>query len=341
MIKNDLRRDPGPPPAAPDPGLVLTGLVLTGLGVSCEDEQLYRALLARPGASTAELVADIGWAASRITKRLRSLQSLGLATRTSGRPARFTPAVPEAAVEVLALRQQAAILQARIGASVLAQEFRAAGRPGPFTIVRGREAIAQRFFQAQETARTEILILDKPPYAVGPAERQRDTEQDLLRQGITYRTIYDLEALAQPADVAAARDLAAAGERCRMLRDVPLKLVVIDRRTGLLQTGQEVIELGPSALLDGLVRLFELLWHQATPLWPEREPSGLLTADDQQLLALAAAGLTDQAIARRLGVAQRTVERRMQRILKALDATTRFQAGLRAGRQGILSDRGR
>jgi hypothetical protein len=40
--------------------------------------------------------------------------------------------------------------------------------------------------------------------------------------------------------------------------------------------------------------------------------------------------------ARRLGVAQRTVERRMQRILKALDATTRFQAGLRAGQRGLL-----
>jgi DNA-binding NarL/FixJ family response regulator len=112
--------------------------------------------------------------------------------------------------------------------------------------------------------------------------------------------------------------------------------VVTDRRTGLLQTGQEVVELGPSALLDGLVRLFELLWQQATPLWPEPEPSGPLSAEDQRLLALAAAGLTDQAIARRLGVAQRTVERRMQRILKALEATTRFQAGLRAGHRGLL-----
>ena len=63
---------------------------------------------------------------------------------------------------------------------------------------------------------------------------------------------------------------------------------------------------------------------------------GPLSSEDQRLLALAAAGLTDQAIARRLGVAQRTVERRMQRILKALDATTRFQAGLRVGQRGLL-----
>lgn len=337
MINGELRRVPEALRAGGSPALVLDGL-----GVSCEDEQLYRALLARPGATTSELAADLGWALSRTAKRLRSLQSLGLATRTSGRPAHFTPAVPEAAVEVLALRRQAAIVQARIGASVLGQEFRADGRPGPFTVVRGREAIVQRYLQAQATARTEVLILDRPPDGMGPATRRRDTERDQLRQGITYRTIYDLDALAESADLAAAGDLAAVGERCRMLRDVPLKLVLIDRRTALLETGlpnggQELIEVGPSALLDGLVRLFELLWLQAAPLWPERDVSGPLTADDQQLLALAAVGLTDQAIARRLGVAQRTVERRMQRILKALDATTRFQAGLRAGRQGILS----
>jgi DNA-binding NarL/FixJ family response regulator len=303
------------------------GPVLDGLGVCREDEQLYRALLARPDATTAELVADTGWAVSRVARHLRSLQSLGLAARTPGRPARYTPAVPEAAVEVLALRQQAAIVQARIGASVLTHEFRATHRAGPFTVVRGGEAIAQRFYQAQQAAQSEVLILDKPPYAGALAERA---------QGLTYRTIYDMEALGDRAELAAARELATAGENCRILRNVPLKLVVTDRRTGLLQTGQEVVELGPSALLDGLVRLFELLWQQATPLWPEPEPSGPLSADDQRLLALAAAGLTDQAIARRLGVAQRTVERRMQRILKALDATTRFQAGLRAGHRGLL-----
>lgn len=320
-----VRRNPGPA-SAPAPARVLEGL-----GVCCEDEQVYRALLARPDATISELVLELGWPTSKVTKHLRSLETLGLAARTSGRPARFAPAVPEAAVEVLALRQQAAIVQARIDAAVLAQEFRAADGAGPFTVLRGREATAQRFFQAQQTATQEVLILDKPPYAVEPSDRQR-----LLRNGLAYRTIYDVEGLANPLDLLAARELGEAGEDARMLRDLPMMLVVTDRRTGLLQTGQDVVEIGRSALLDGLVVLFELLWQRATPLVVTREAGGLLSAEDERLLALAAAGLTDQAIARRLGVAQRTVERRMQRIMKALDATTRFQAGLRAGHQGLL-----
>jgi DNA-binding NarL/FixJ family response regulator len=208
---------------------------------------------------------------------------------------------------------------------VLTEEFRAKREAGPFTVIRGQEAIAQRFYQAQQSAQTEVVVLDRPPSVVVPIEPRR-------AYGVTYRTIYDLAALGSPAELAAARST---GASCRMLRGVPLKLVVADRRTGLLQTDSEVVELGPSSLLDALLRLFELLWQQATPLTPE-SGDGPLSVEDQQLLSLAAAGLTDQAIARRLGVAQRTVERRMQRILRALDATTRFQAGLRAGRRGLL-----
>ncbi|TWD81102.1 regulatory LuxR family protein [Kribbella amoyensis] len=293
--------------------------VLAALGVCSEDEQLYRALLARPEAATTDLAVDLGWATPRVTRHLRSLLSHGLASRTPGRPARYTPAVPEAAVELLALRKQAAIVEARLGASVLTAEFRARRDAGPFTVIRGAEAIAQRYQQALQSARNEVLVLGQPV-------RPRRTD------GVMYRFIHDVTALVDPVELAAAGSVGG-----RMVRGVPLVLVVVDRRTGLLQTGPDVVvELGPCSLLDGLLRLFELLWQQGTPLGTE-PTDGPLTEADQQLLSLAAAGLTDRAIARRLGVAQRTVERRMQRILKALDATTRFQAGLRAGRLGLLA----
>lgn len=316
--------------------------VLDALGVGWEDEQLYRCMLGRPPATTADLASATGWDVSRVRRHLRSLDALGLVARTPTRPARFAPAVPDAAIEVLALQRQAAIEQARIDAAVLAREFRAADRgTSSFTVVRGQEAIAQRFFQAQLTARREVMILDKPPYAVAEPERQGELQLDQLRNGISYRTVYDADALADAEQLAAARELARGGERSRMLRGVPLKMVITDGRAALLRSGEEIVELGPSALLDGLVVLFELLWRRATPLWESTNSRNgtehSLTADDEQLLALAAAGLTDQAIARRLGVAQRTVERRMQRIMRTLDATTRFQAGLRAAQRGILT----
>ncbi|WP_236246648.1 helix-turn-helix domain-containing protein [Streptomyces sp. CC210A] len=51
---------------------------------------------------------------------------------------------------------------------------------------------------------------------------------------------------------------------------------------------------------------------------------------------LLAAGLKDEAIARRLGVHVHTARRRITRLLDALDARTRFQAGARATARGWL-----
>src|SRR3954451_13430715 len=126
--------------------------VLEALGVCSEDEQLYRALLARPDSTATDLAEYVDWAATRTGRHLRSLLSLGLASRTPGRPARYVPAAPEAAVELLVLRKQAAIVQARLGAAALTSEFRARGDAGPFTVIRGQQAMAQRFYQAQQSA---------------------------------------------------------------------------------------------------------------------------------------------------------------------------------------------
>ncbi|WP_162952712.1 response regulator transcription factor [Streptomyces hundungensis] len=58
---------------------------------------------------------------------------------------------------------------------------------------------------------------------------------------------------------------------------------------------------------------------------------------DREILRLMAAGLKDRAVARALGISERTVIRRIQELMTTLDATTRFQAGVRAHDAGWLS----
>jgi predicted transcriptional regulator len=58
--------------------------------------------------------------------------------------------------------------------------------------------------------------------------------------------------------------------------------------------------------------------------------------ETRSLLTLLAAGLTDAAIARSLGWSERTTQRRLQRLMRTLGATTRFQASLLASRRGWL-----
>ncbi|WP_175409577.1 helix-turn-helix domain-containing protein, partial [Streptomyces sp. TRM64462] len=108
-------------------------------------------------------------------------------------------------------------------------------------------------------------------------------------------------------------------------------------------------------LREALLPLAESVWEAAEPLTDEAEqeaadvepgeaeqeaaalPRTAPSQDEQrELLALLAAGLKDEAIARRLGVHVHTARRRISRLLEALNARTRFQAGARAAERGWL-----
>lgn len=54
------------------------------------------------------------------------------------------------------------------------------------------------------------------------------------------------------------------------------------------------------------------------------------------LAQLLAQGLTDEAIARRLGISDRSVRRRVAEIVDILGARSRFQAGVNAAEAGWL-----
>ena len=63
------------------------------------------------------------------------------------------------------------------------------------------------------------------------------------------------------------------------------------------------------------------------------EPSN----QELEILRLLAQGLTDDAVARRVGLAKRTYHRRIDILWSKLGAKSRFQAGALASRRGWLS----
>jgi DNA-binding NarL/FixJ family response regulator len=76
----------------------------------------------------------------------------------------------------------------------------------------------------------------------------------------------------------------------------------------------------------------------ATPLGTGRataEATGL-TPTERTLLTLLAGGMTDEAAAKRLGVSLRTVRRQTASLMERLNASSRFEAGLKAAQRGWL-----
>ncbi|WP_049569468.1 helix-turn-helix transcriptional regulator [Nonomuraea sp. SBT364] len=321
--------------------------LLEGLGVSVAEETAYRALLRHGPATLNELAGETGASAGAIRRMLPRLEDLGLISRVAGRPLRVIATPPNVAIDVLVARRQEEITHSRAAAALLTTEM--ADRTGPhpeevLEVVNGRDAVARRYLQLERNATAEMLVLVHPPYAVDISDDQENLQR-AARKGAPTRGIYGPMAFEEPGMLEHTRRAIADGEQAR-LGQVPVKLAIADGRTAMLplvsdenRAVESALVVHPSALLDALVGLFEVLWRAAVPLRLSAdavEPEAWPQPADKEVLALLAVGLKDDAIARQLGLSPRTVQRRVQAIADRLGARTRFHAGFLAARQDLL-----
>ncbi|MGW7520550.1 helix-turn-helix transcriptional regulator [Streptomyces sp. NPDC054796] len=332
--------------------------MLEALGLDPVQQRTYEALV--DGAVTvSELRAALGLGAPRIRESLTSLERLSLVGRFSGERGgeeRYLPVAPEVAFESLLLAREESIHRTRRHIQVLAARFRAnaAGRDPVdlVEIVTGRAAVIRQVDQLQRSARQEIRGIDRPPYAnsdpdqLDPKTGIMPVQEQMMRQGIGYRVIYDTDGLASfhrlDTDIGHCAEL---GEDARVMADTPTKLLIADDRIALIPLRAAPHELvssvvvHPSGLLDSLCEFFEVLWARALPLsdYLGGRPKGAAdgpTPDESRLLALLTTGMTDQVMARQLGVSYRTFQRRLHGLMDRLNASTRFQLGMRAASLG-------
>lgn len=315
---------------------------LRAVGISDLDERLYRALLHTPRATVSQLAAVTTTSHERARLGLDRLEVMGLVSR-QGQPARFVAAVPDMAVEALILRRQEELERCRMAAAALLAEYREAEQSlgGLVEIIVGREATFQRYRQLLSTARSEVLMFDKPPY-IGPPENP--LEVDVLSRGVSWKAVYAPEALEIPERLVQLRIWRQAGEQARVCAHLPLKLIMVDRALALLPLTADTqrdehtaILVHPCSLLTTLGMLFDMLWEQSLPL---HRPGSVTASDtgldeiDRTLLQLLTAGFKDQAIARHLDVSMRTVRRRLANLMATYGLTSRFQLGQLAVQRG-------
>lgn len=263
------------------------------------------------------------------------------------------PVPPELAVEQLIRRRQEELERTREAAHRLAAEAqnRSSNRRTEelIEIVSGRSAVGQAFDRVQRTARREVRVLVAPPYA-DPAAVNR-TQLDREAAGVTYRAVYDVTALDDPAIAGNLATHVRSGEHARLAESLPTKLAVADRELALLPLAwtasahDAALLVHPCGLLDALVALFETVWAQATPMamtdmamTDAAGPSAdaAVSADDRHLLSLLVAGLTDDAAGARLGISRRTVVRRVQQLMQRTGSRSRMQLGWQARERGWL-----
>lgn len=323
--------------------------MLEVVGVSADEELVYDFLVSRSSATASELADACQLSAHRISRALAGLAEKGLVQRFGGRPRRFGSLAPDVALESLAQTKEAEIRQARLQIHRLAsryQEFRTVEQSPVTEVIKGRDNVHRTIEELQKVARREVRMMSRPPYSRVPG-RGNKVEYAKLAEQVTYRGIWDTTALEIPSVPKIIQADIRRGEKTRVFAGVPIKLVLVDDKYGLIpmirspQPSDAAILVHRSEVLDGLSALFERVWDSARPVrtvqaLAKASEADAFTAQQQKFLELLANGYKDESIAKALRMSRRTVQRQVRALLQALGADTRFQAGMEAARRGWL-----
>jgi sugar-specific transcriptional regulator TrmB/DNA-binding CsgD family transcriptional regulator len=326
--------------------------MLDVLGLDDVEERAYRRLVTLPSEPADRLASELGLELATATAALSGLEAKGLVARSVAEPTHYVASPPAVALGSLIVQRQEDLRQAQLQLSALTEAYRGGASERTLTdvidVVRGPQAVAQRFAQLQRGAQREVLALVKSSVALVSAEENVD-EEPAIDRGVKYRVVLERASLERPGFFDRVVESVQAGEEVRVRDSVPLRLVVADRKLALLPLAATDDDIGggallvhPSGLLDALLSLFDLVWDQSNPML--QSGSGISEADgqaidqvDRHVLALLMHGLTDQAIGGQLGMSLRTVQRRVHQLMERAGVTTRFQLGHAAAQRGWVT----
>ncbi|GAA0676675.1 LuxR family transcriptional regulator [Kitasatospora atroaurantiaca] len=327
--------------------------MLETLGLDSLSERVYRAMLAEPPVGLGELAVRLAITEAELRTALDRLSALALVRRRGGQGAGFHTVNPEVAMELLLARQQAELaaqqqrLEAsRAAAAQLIAECSILGSPQPTTEserLLGADAIRERLAELGETAEEAVMT-----FAPGGAHTEEDLRASrgpnaaLFDRGVQMRTIYLDSIRNDQPTLDHVAWLNSRGGRVRTAPSLPTRMIIIDRRLAVLPLDTSDARAGAviltgATVVSALCALFESVWAGAVPLGDSACPDRHgLAPQEAETLRMLAEGMTDEAIAKRLGVSPRTARRIAAELMERLDARSRFQAGVHAVQDGWL-----
>jgi DNA-binding CsgD family transcriptional regulator len=328
---------------------------MEALGLDRQAEAVYRGMLAHPASGVVELAQILGIPETDLRSAMDRLSTLALIQR--GRNGTLQPVRPEIGMELLLTRHQINLrsLQQQIDESRIAVaqfiseygELTDDSETAEAERLTGIEAIRAKIAELTERTTGDIMT-----FAPGGAQRTadidaaREVDLPMLQRGVRMRTIW-LDSIRndQPTSDYATW-LHSLGGEVRTVPTLPVRLIILDRSSALLPVDTADASTGAVVLrgrgtVAALCALFERVWQEGTPLGEPRplDEQGL-TPQERQCLVLLGQGLTDQAVAGRLGVSHRTARRMAALLMEKLGARSRFEAGIKAVARGWITPAG-
>jgi sugar-specific transcriptional regulator TrmB len=286
---------------------------------------------------------------------IHELAELGL-IQLSPDGERFVPVDPRQVEMELAgkWRQQAWALQVRASAlerdlTDLTFEYTASQgeQRGSVRYIEGLSAITAFIGQVSRDASEEIITAQ--PGGGRSAEVLNTAlplALELLARGVRLRTLYQHSARFNEPTKQYVREVVQHGGEVRTLDEFFDRLFIIDRSLVIVPgnaTRTTAAAITDHAVVAFLSDLFDRNWQRALQFRPARavvSSSEVVPNIHRMIKRLLIQGLTDSAIAKRIGVSERTYHTHLARIRKELGADSRLQLGYLLAREEFLTEDG-
>ncbi|WOT36375.1 LuxR C-terminal-related transcriptional regulator [Streptomyces coeruleorubidus] len=329
--------------------------MLKEIGVGMDAERAYRALLRQPGASPQDMAEQLGWPLDRATGALGELAELALVQSSQEHRGGTRAVDPELGLRSLVqfqerelLKLQLSLSESKLAAEKLISDYRRGARTEEIESVQlaqGPDAIQACIEKVSQECREEAEAL--LPGGAQPADRlhaARPLDQMLLERSVQVRCVYAHSIRNDRPTTEYAQWLSEQGGQVRTAPQLPLRMVIWDRSKALVPLDPDQPDRGAFLLsspgpVAALRALFEQVWRQSSQFGQERPPGRARELSDEEsaVLGLMAGGLTDEVIARKLGVSVRTSRRITAELMTKLGARSRFQLGAVAAQRGLLT----
>lgn len=253
---------------------------LTELGLSQNEARLYLALLRLSDGTAAQLARESGVPRPKVYEALGAMESRGFCTTVGDRVTRFRPVAPEVALrdwtrhrdhERAALAEREQALSETLIRLLPKPVAPGTTQPPDFLeAVSGRTHTTETLEDIIGRAERTVWMLMQPPW-LQQRGRWNVAEAAAVRRGVQVRVVYSREAVGDRDRI---DGLLRAGGECRVLPEIPMKLLVRDGVEALVslrdaRSGEQTITsvaMRHPDLAKPLGLLFRQQWKKAEPI---------------------------------------------------------------------------
>lgn len=332
-------------------------------GLSSDADLVFRTLVTFGPRTERILTIELGLPGRRTAAALAELRESGAAvstddSRTTTRI--WTARRPAAVVSMLRSRRLRlvdgrtkaethhgvvhALRSSGVGAALPLGSF--PGLPGTFAddmrYLSSREQTRERLVEVLGGPIREVISMSNEQVIDATSARAAaPVDIELYERGVHLRVLAMPPADGDPLDVSGHLVNGTTFQR-REAEEVPLKLLLIDRRIALFPADPQdlergYLEVGRAPVVQALTGLFDRHWSAAAVTQQHTVAPIVLSDRERGLVTLLAAGHTDHTAAERMRISARSVTGIMRNLMDRLGVENRFQLGLALGSLRVLA----